>query len=119
MTPVIVSRGGQVILALGGAGSERIPGAVVQTIINVIDRGQGLGEALRTPRVNVKDGCPRVHASAGDEVIAALRSGWSQVEVCGHGHESHLGLVHVVGELEDGFLDGAADPSWDGSSRIV
>lgn len=119
MTPAIVSRGGRVLLSLGGAGSERIPGAVAQTIVNVVDRGLGLPEALRAPRVNFKDGCPRVHADAGHEVIEALRAHWSRVEVHALGHESHLGIVQVVGERADGRLDGAADPSWDGTCRVA
>lgn len=119
MTPVIVSRGGRVLLSLGGAGSERIPGAVAQTIVNVVDRGLSLAEALRAPRVNFKDGCPRVHANAGHAVIEALRSRWSRVEVHAPGHESHLGIVQVVGESPDGRPDGAADPSWDGTCRVA
>jgi gamma-glutamyltranspeptidase/glutathione hydrolase len=119
MTPAIISRGGRVLLSIGGAGSERIPGAVAQTIVNVVDRGLALPEALRAPRVNFKDGCPRVHADAGHEVIEALRSRWSRVEVHPLGHESHLGIVQVVGERADGRLDGAADPSWDGTCRVA
>jgi gamma-glutamyltranspeptidase/glutathione hydrolase len=119
MTPAIISRGGRVLLSLGGAGSERIPGAVAQTIVNVVDRGLGLAEAVQAPRVNFKDGCPRVHASAGHEVIEALRAHWSCVEVSHHGHENHLGIVQAVGERKDGQLEGAADPSWDGAFRVV
>lgn len=119
MTPVIVSRGGRVLLSLGGAGSERIPGAVAQTIVNVVDRGLGLDDAVRAPRVNFKDGGPRVHGDAGVDVIEALRSRWSRVEVSAPGHENHLGIVQVVGERMEGGLEGAADPSWDGTCRVA
>lgn len=119
MSPVIVTRGEQVLLSVGGAGSERIPGAVAQTIINVVDRGLSLTEAVRRPRVNIKDCHPRVHADAGDEVIAAVRARWPGTQVSARGHEHHLGLVQAVGQTADGLTDGAADSSWDGTCEVV
>ncbi|MET4328670.1 gamma-glutamyltranspeptidase/glutathione hydrolase [Bradyrhizobium sp. i1.15.2] len=114
MSPVIVTRGDRVLLSVGAAGSERIPGAVVQAIVNVVDRGLNLGDALRWPRVNVVNGEPRVHAHAGAEVIAALRSRWPRLQVA-----EHLGIVHAVGQDAGGNLDGAADPVWDGTFTVV
>lgn len=119
MSPVIVTRGNRVLLSTGGAGSERIPGAVVQTIINVVDRGLSLTEAVRRPRVNIKEGHPRVHSDAGKEVIAAIRARWPDVLVSDRGHEHHLGLVQAVGQTADGLTDGAADSSWDGTCERV
>lgn len=114
MSPAIVTRGGRIVLSLGAAGSERIPGAVMQVIVNVIDRGLDLAEAVRLPRVNLKGEIPRVHSDAGAEVLAMLWARWPDLQVCARGHENHLGIVHAVGQDGDGEPAAAADDAWDG-----
>ena len=51
MTPTIVSKNGQPIMALGTPGGVRIFTSVLQAIINVIDHGMTLQEAVEAPRV--------------------------------------------------------------------
>jgi len=119
MTPVIVTRGNRVLMSLGGAGSERIPGAVAQAIVNVVDRGYSLDQAVRAPRVNVTGTHPRVHCDAGTDVIAALRARWPNLQVCRRGHENHLGLVQAVGLDSHEAFEGVADDSWDGTCVVV
>jgi gamma-glutamyltranspeptidase/glutathione hydrolase len=51
MAPTIVLDGGEFRMALGSAGSERIPQAVALVISNMIDRGMGLRDAITAPRV--------------------------------------------------------------------
>jgi gamma-glutamyltranspeptidase/glutathione hydrolase len=50
MAPTIVTKDGLPVLALGSAGSSRIPAIVAFVISQVIDRGAGLGEAIDAPR---------------------------------------------------------------------
>jgi len=50
MSPTIVTRDGKPLLVLGTPGGSRIPTAVVQTIINVIDYGMNLQAAVNAPR---------------------------------------------------------------------
>jgi gamma-glutamyltranspeptidase/glutathione hydrolase len=50
MSPTIVSRDGQVVAVLGTPGGSRIPTAVVHTLINLIDYGMNLQEAVDAPR---------------------------------------------------------------------
>ena len=52
MTPTIVLRDGQPFLALGARGGSRIPTAVAQIIINVIDFGMNIQEAVDAPRIH-------------------------------------------------------------------
>ncbi|CUH68355.1 Gamma-glutamyltranspeptidase precursor [Thalassovita gelatinovora] len=115
MAPVIVSRNGHPILTIGAAGSERIPGAIVQVIANVIDRGLDLQEAVARPRVNLKDDRPRVHRDIGTEVIAELTARGFSPELSERGHLNHLGIVHAVGVDASGQMTGAADDAWDGT----
>jgi gamma-glutamyltranspeptidase/glutathione hydrolase len=52
MTPTIVTKDGKVFLVTGAAGGSRIITAVLQTIVNVIDFGMNIGEAVSAPRVH-------------------------------------------------------------------
>jgi gamma-glutamyltranspeptidase/glutathione hydrolase len=50
MSPTIVTRDGKPLLVLGTPGGSRIPTAVVHTLINVIDYGMNIQEAVDAPR---------------------------------------------------------------------
>ena len=50
MTPTIVLRNGKLLMALGTPGGSRIPTTVFHTLINVIDYGMNIQEAVDAPR---------------------------------------------------------------------
>jgi gamma-glutamyltranspeptidase/glutathione hydrolase len=50
MTPTIVSKNGQPVLVLGTPGGSRIITAVLHTLLNVIDYGMNIQEAVDAPR---------------------------------------------------------------------
>jgi gamma-glutamyltranspeptidase/glutathione hydrolase len=50
MSPTIVSRGGKPVLVVGTPGGSRIITAVLHTILNVIDYGMDIQEAVDAPR---------------------------------------------------------------------
>jgi gamma-glutamyltranspeptidase / glutathione hydrolase len=52
MSPTIIIHGGKPFLVLGSPGGPRIISSVVQAIINVIDHGMSLQEAVDAPRVH-------------------------------------------------------------------
>ncbi len=52
MSPTIVLQAGKPFLVLGSPGGSRIISAVVQTIVNVIDHGMNIQEAVDTPRIH-------------------------------------------------------------------
>jgi len=52
MTPTIVLKGGKPFLVTGSPGGSRIITAVLQVILNVIDRGLPVSEAVRLPRLH-------------------------------------------------------------------
>ncbi|MBL8756312.1 MAG: gamma-glutamyltransferase, partial [Planctomycetes bacterium] len=52
MTPTIVAKDGQLRLVLGAPGGGRIITAVLQTLLNVVDHGMPLEQAVRAPRVH-------------------------------------------------------------------
>ncbi|MES2229446.1 MAG: gamma-glutamyltransferase [Pseudomonadota bacterium] len=52
MTPTIVTKDGQTVLVLGTPGGSRIVSAVLQTIVNLVDHGMDVQEAVDAPRVH-------------------------------------------------------------------
>ena len=96
MTPTIVFRQNQPLLAVGGAGSERIPTAILQVLINVLDRGWSLEQAMRAPRIFCLNNKLRLHEGFSPELIAALRSRGFAIEMVAANAARHHGLVHAV-----------------------
>ncbi len=73
MSPTLVMHDGTPELVLGSGGSNRIRSAILQTIVNVVDRGMPVEEAVRAPRVHFEDGV--VYAEPGIDLEAIERSG--------------------------------------------
>ena len=54
MSPTIVSSAEGGIVALGSPGASRIPTAILQTLVNVLDHGMGVEEAVLAPRFHAE-----------------------------------------------------------------
>ena len=52
MTPTIVLKDGKPFLVTGSPGGSRIITTVLQVILNVIDRGMTIAEAVAAPRIH-------------------------------------------------------------------
>ena len=52
MSPTIVSKGGRLVMVTGSPGGSRIITITLETIINVIDHGMTVGEAVSAPRIH-------------------------------------------------------------------
>ncbi len=64
MAPTIaLDRHGAVRLVVGSAGSARLRGAIMQVIVNVLEHGMSVDDAIAAPRVHV-DG-PEIHCEGG------------------------------------------------------
>jgi gamma-glutamyltranspeptidase/glutathione hydrolase len=104
MAPTIVSREGRPLLALGLPGGVRIFASVLQALVNVIDHGMSLQEAVEAPRVWTQGQALEVEQA----VPGAVRAGLSA-----RGHDV-LPVAHVAGGMcavewePDGTLTGAA-----------
>jgi gamma-glutamyltranspeptidase/glutathione hydrolase len=73
MMPMILHENGRAVMAVGGSGGRRIWPAVVQTIVNRIDFGMGLQEAVEQPRIHVESDDPVVDPRFGDDVLTELK----------------------------------------------
>jgi gamma-glutamyltranspeptidase/glutathione hydrolase len=77
MAPTILLRNGVAELVLGSAGSSRICSALLQVIVNVIDRNMTTQEAVDAPRLHAQDG--RVYVEPGVDVAGLTAAGHSIV----------------------------------------
>ncbi|MDP8922253.1 MAG: gamma-glutamyltransferase [Chloroflexota bacterium] len=106
MSPTIVLRDGRPFLALGTPGGKRIFAAVAQAILNVIDHGMTLQEAVEAPRAWTQG--PELELERGFPNVAEL-----QAALVARGHRVAL-VEKVAGGMngvlvdEAGLLHGAA-----------
>ncbi len=54
MTPTIVTKDGKLVLVIGTPGGSHIPTGVLQVMMNVIDHGMTLTEAVDAPRIHAQ-----------------------------------------------------------------
>ena len=71
MAPTVVLRDGSPEIVLGSAGSNRIRSALLQVIVNVIDRGMRAQEAVDAPRLHFEDGLVYVEPGVATEALEA------------------------------------------------
>ncbi len=104
MAPTIVFRDGEPVLALGLPGGVRIFTSVLQALVNLIDHGMTLQEAVEAPRIWTQGQDLEVEASVPDTVRAALAArGHQVVSVPAVG-----GGMNAIAIEPDGTLTGAA-----------
>jgi gamma-glutamyltranspeptidase/glutathione hydrolase len=67
---------GEVFLVLGTPGAGRIPSTTVGTLVNVIDFGMSLEDAIRAPKFTSRVGYPVLHLEGGfpAESVEALKA---------------------------------------------
>ena len=114
MAPTIVlGPGGEVELALGSAGSNRIRSAILQVIVGVVDHGMRAQEAVLAPRVHFEDGL--VYAEPGADVDA-LRATGRQLVAFRDRNLFFGGAQAVERDRDSGTLSGAGDPRRGGAA---
>jgi gamma-glutamyltranspeptidase/glutathione hydrolase len=77
MAPTIVTKDGLPYLVTGAAGGRKIPGTVLQVLLNVVDFGMNAQEAIDAPRVNhqwLPDEIELEPFALSADTIAALRA---------------------------------------------
>ncbi|MBN2011537.1 gamma-glutamyltransferase [candidate division KSB1 bacterium] len=116
MSPTIICKDGQVVMTLGSMGGSRIITAVMQIILNVLENGMNIQEAVDAPRIhhqwqpNVLS-CERF-ALAPDVRIRLEQMGHAiEIFPC-YDSEAHAIFV----DHEHGVYLGAADSRFTGSA---
>lgn len=95
MTPLIVLRDGEPVLALGTPGGGSIPSYVIKTIVGVVDQEKSLRAAIDSPNYGATGRNGKYHEDEGG------------------GSTSGLSAIHI----ENGVVTAEADPRADGAAR--
>jgi gamma-glutamyltranspeptidase/glutathione hydrolase len=105
MSPTILSSPDGDLVSLGSPGASRIPTAIMQTLVNVVDHGLPLESAVRAPRL---------HAEGG---LFAYESGAKKPDLSGYERilaydepSMFFGGVNAVRRTPEGLFEAAADP---------
>ena len=72
MSPMMALRGGKIAYALGLPGGKRIFPSAFQALVNLIDHGMSLQEAVEAPRVWTEGNALEVELAVPDDVRARL-----------------------------------------------
>lgn len=106
MTPVMVFRDGELVLASGSPGGSVIISAVLQLIVNVIDHGMNLAEATIAPRIHHQWLPDRLSLEPGfsPDTVKILEQRGHTVRLSGN----MMGSLQSVGKDGDTYI-GASD----------
>ena len=115
MAPSIATRDGKPVLALGTPGSYGICQTQPQALIQHIDFGLGIQDAIDAPRARLLDGrLVAVESRIGAEVIAALRERGHAAEPAGDWTTAVGGMHGIAIDQSTGVMTGGCDPRRDG-----
>jgi gamma-glutamyltranspeptidase/glutathione hydrolase len=118
MAPTVVVGDEGPRLVVGSAGSVRLRGAIMQVIVNVVEHGLGVADAIDFPRVHVDE--PHVHCEGGFD-----ESELSRVEAAGYDvvrwrrRNLFFGGTNAVEVLPGGTLAAAGDARRGGDGVVV
>ena len=106
MTPTILLKDGKPFLVTGSPGGSRITTTVLQVILNVIDRGMSIADAVAAPRVHNQWVPDQVFAepAVSPNIIAALQAHGDKVVP-----QRPFTSAESILVTPEGFI-GAADP---------
>jgi gamma-glutamyltranspeptidase/glutathione hydrolase len=112
MSPSILFRDGELFMVLGAPGGHGIIHGVVQTIINIVDFGLSILDAVSLPRFHCEGEVITVESRIPTSVARKLEEMGNRVEPSLHSyHRSLSGRVHAIyRDPASGNLTGAADP---------
>jgi gamma-glutamyltranspeptidase / glutathione hydrolase len=110
MAPTVVLRDGEVVLAVGSAGSARIRSAILQAIVRVVEEGMGPGEAIAAPRLHVEGGVVQAEPGIDEAALARLEARGVTVARRPEINLFFGGAQAVARDPETGALSGGGDP---------
>lgn len=115
MTPsIVLDRDGQLLMVVGTPGGPTIITTVAQVILDVLDHGMTLPQAVAAPRIHhqaLPDVIRYERGGLSDAAVAALRAMGHQVEM----RRGTSGIVAAIQRTSAGWV-GVADPRYDGGA---
>ncbi len=115
MAPTISTRGGRLALVLGTPGSYGICQTQPQAMVQHVDFGLPLQEAIEAPRARLTDGrAVQMESRIPTAVLTALRDRGHDVAAAPAWTAAVGGMQAIAVDAQTGALTGAADPRRDG-----
>ena len=104
MSPMMALRDNKLVYALGLPGGKRIFPSAMQALINLIDHGMSLQEAVEAPRVWTEGNALEVEQAVPEAVRTALSAKGHKVQVV----PTVAGGMNAIQFHADGTMSGAA-----------
>ncbi len=118
MAPSIVLEHGRPRLVVGSAGSIRLRAAILQIVVNVIDHGLTVEEAIEAPRVHLEDGVLQLEGGIDSETVDRLEKAGYPVNRWA-GRNLYFGGSAAVAIHDGAGLEAAGDPRRGGAGVVV
>ena len=122
MTPMIVMKDGEVVLATGSPGGSTIITSVMQVALNVMEWEMNLAEATSRGRIHHQWLPDRlaVEPTINTDTVRILRKMGHEISRGPDGSTARtiLGRVNSVGQVEGNYIAGASDPRGPKSAAI-
>jgi gamma-glutamyltranspeptidase/glutathione hydrolase len=119
MAPTVVLRDGEIELALGSAGSNRLRSAILQVIRHVVDYDLDVAESVARGRMHYEAGVLHVEPGFDEGALRELERRayellrWKTINLFFGGAQA------VYRDPDTGELSGAGDPRRDGAAALV
>jgi gamma-glutamyltranspeptidase/glutathione hydrolase len=118
MAPLIIFKDGQPLMTVGSPGGPLIISIVGETVINVLDHGMDMQQAINAARYSCRNGKLEVDGMFKNraELVKQLEARGGKVPELKAGN-TVWGGAHGIRILPDGTLEGGADPRREGAVR--
>jgi len=115
MSPTMLFQGGKLAMVIGAPGGFAIPSAITQSIINVIDHGMTMQEAVSAPRVHCEGELIQLEGRIRADVAEELRRKGNPIHHWPDGFADGFALAHGIKiDPARGDWQAGADPRGNG-----
>jgi gamma-glutamyltranspeptidase/glutathione hydrolase len=114
IAPTIVLKDGKPVMAIGTPGGTRIISALAQIIMNVIDFGMSMDDAIEAPRIHCLKKVVHLEGRIDKGVIEDLKKLGHPVKIHADFDNYFGGAQGILIDLQTGTLFGGADSRRDG-----
>ena len=117
MAPSILGRSDGIKVALGSGGSNRIRTAILQVLLNLVDKRMNLREAIQAPRIHFENDFLNIEMGLPEDDIEHLSRSYPDNKIWERGNLFFGGVNAVSGN--GGSFSGFGDPRRGGVSIIL
>jgi len=110
MAPTVVLRDGEIVLAVGSAGSNRIRSAILQTVVRTVEQGFPVAPAVEAPRLHFEQGIVQAEPGIDPDALRRIEARGIPVARRPAINLFFGGVQAVARDPRSGELSGGGDP---------